>query len=269
MFYNQQYRFLVIRSSQHDDRKLRKRDNRVKREHEIFEKATLKLGGKQFACQPDAEMALKDFKKEHRLDLFAVAGSVEQITVPEKRPGPGRPSKNEPRSYRKCYQVTASIELNQDYYERAKEKLSCFVLISNHPDLSAKDILIEYRNQSVVENRFKFIKDPIYIGPLHLKRKDRLEALCYVALIALALYMILQIRVRNALKNESEPVVLAGKKKSFSPTANKILELFASIKVLWLNDGQSIERQLPQRYSKLRRVLNMAGFDLDIFTSPP
>lgn len=96
------------------------------------------------------------------------------------------------------------------------------MLISNHPDLSAKDISIEYRNQSVVENRFKFIKDPIYFGPLHLKCKDRLKALCYVALIALALYMILQIRVHKASKNENEPVVLAGKKKSFSSTANKI-----------------------------------------------
>ncbi len=88
-----------------------------------------------------------------------------------------------------------------------------------------------------------------------------------MALIALALYMILQIRVRNALKNESEPVIPAGKKKSFSPTANKILELFAPIKVLWLNDGQSIDLWLPQRYSRLRRVLNMAGFDLNILTS--
>jgi hypothetical protein len=97
----------------------------------------------------------------------------------------------------------------------------------------------------------------------------RQEALCYVALLALALYMILQIRVRNALENESEPIILAGKKKSFTPTANKILELFASFKVLWLKDGRSMQRQLPQRYYELRRVLEMAGFGLDIFTSPP
>ena len=92
--------------------------------------------------------------------------------------------------------------MDQQRYGKALEKLSCFVLISNNPDMSAKKILNEYRNQSVVENRFKFIKDPIFIGPLHIKRKERLEALCYVALIALTLYMVLQIRVRNALKNE-------------------------------------------------------------------
>ena len=44
-------------------------------------------------------------------------------------------------------------------------------------------------------------------------------------MIALALYMILQIRVRKALSNESEPIMLAGKKKSFEPAANKALDL--------------------------------------------
>jgi len=120
-----------------------------------------------------------------------------------------------------------------------------------------------------VENRFKFIKDPIYIGPLSIKRNDRLEALCYVALIALALYMILQIRVRKALSTETEPIILVGNKKCFEPTAKKVLDLFASIKIIWLNDGKSIKRQLPKRYLELNRVLKMVGFDFDIFTSPP
>ena len=112
-------------------------------------------------------------------------------------------------------------------------------------------------------------KDPIFVGPLHIKRKDRLEALCHIALLALALYMVLQIRVRKALENESEPLILAGKKKSFEPTASKILELFAPLKVMWLTDGNRVNRQLPKRYNALIRVLKMAGFDFDIYTSPP
>ncbi len=266
---NQRYRFLVVHSSQLDKRKLKKLDNQVKREQEALDKEILKLRDKPFACRPDAEAALESFKKEHHSGFFTVTGSVDLVEVPEKRLKPGRPPKGEQRAYHTCYQVTATIELRTDVYDRTKEKLSCFVLISNHFDLSAKVILNEYRNQNVVENRFKFIKDPIYIGPLHIKRKERLEALCYVALIALALYMILQIRVRNVLKGVSEPIMLAGRKKSFEPTANKILELFASIKIMWLIDGNSVERQLPKRYKQLQRVLSMAGFDFDIFTSPP
>ena len=142
-------------------------------------------------------------------------------------------------------------------------------MFSNHEHLSTLKILNENRYQTVVENRLKFIKDPIFVGPLHIKRKDRLEALCYVELLALALYMVLQIRIRKALEHDSEPITLPGKNKSFEPTASKILELYAPLKVMWLTDGNSVNRQLPKRYITLTRVLKMAGFDFDIYTSPP
>lgn len=263
------YRFLVVHSSNLDKRKLKKLDNRVKTEQKELAKQIAALSEKQFVCQPDAEAALDCFIKEHKSGLFKLTGTVDLIEIPEKRLKKGRPPKDEQRVYQSCYQVTATVTLDQDYYDKLKEKLSCFVIITNHQALSAVEVLSEYRNQTVVENRFKFIKDPIFIGPLNIKRNDRLEALCYVALIALALYMILQIRVRKALSAESEPIILAGEKKSFTPTAKKVLDLFAAIKIIWLNDGTSIERQLPKRYKELSRVLKMAGFDFDIFTSPP
>jgi transposase len=265
----QDYRFLVVHSSQLDKRKLRKLDNQVKHEQNALEKEIAALKAKQFACRPDAEAALACFSKEHKGGLFNISGAVDLVEIPDKRLKPGRPPKDEQKSYHSCYSVTATITLDQSCYDKMKEKLSCFVIITNHKDLSAVEILNEYRNQTVVENRFKFIKDPIFIGPLNIKCKDRLEALCYVALIALALYMILQIRVRKALLTETEPIVLAGKKKSFEPTAKKVLDLFAAIKIIWLNDGNHIERQLPKRYRELTRLLKMAGFDFDIFTSPP
>jgi hypothetical protein len=88
-------------------------------------------------------------------------------------------------------------------------------------------------------------------------------------LLALAPYMILPIRVRNALANETEPIILAEGKKSFALTVKKVLDLFAAIKVIWFNNGISIELQLLKRYRELTRVVKIAGFDFDIFTSPP
>ncbi len=263
------YRFLVVHSSTLDKRKLKKLDNRVKSEQKELEKEIATLGAKQFACRPDAEAALDCFIKELGGGLFKITGTVDLIEIPEKRLKKGRPPKDEQRVYQSCYQVTVTVTLDQGYYDKLKEKLSCFVIITNHQTLGAVEVLSEYRNQAVVENRFKFIKDPVFIGPLNIKRSDRLEALCYVALIALALYMILQIRVRKVLSTETEPIMLVGEKKSFAPTAKKVLDLFAAIKIIWLNDGTTIERQLPKRYRELTRVLKMAGFDFDIFTSPP
>lgn len=58
MLYNQQYRFLGVRSSQLDKRELGKLDNQVKREQELLEKAILKLEGSNLLrtrCQDSAE----------------------------------------------------------------------------------------------------------------------------------------------------------------------------------------------------------------------
>jgi len=120
----------------------------------------------------------------------------------------------------------------------------------------------------VVENRFRFIKNPIHVGPIWLKKKGRLEAMCYVILLALAVYIILQQRVRNTLLQEEKPLTVTGKKKSFSPTGNKILELFKPVKIVYIEEEDGAKRFLPKRYLELKRALEMIGFDLDIFVNP-
>ncbi|MDK2901750.1 MAG: hypothetical protein PWR14_654 [Thermosediminibacterales bacterium] len=86
--------------------------------------------------------------------------------------------------------------------------------------------------------------------------------------MALFVYIILQRRVRLALKKEDEPLKLTGDKKSFEPTGNKILELFMPVKIIYFKEGSTVRRLLPERYLELGRVLSMIGFDMDIFTEP-
>ena len=88
----------------------------------------------------------------------------------------------------------------------------------------------------MVENRFKFVKTPLYVAPLWLQKNERLEALSYVILMALAVYIILQRRVRLALENENELLIVAGNKKNSTPTRNKILELFRPVKIVYIKE---------------------------------
>jgi hypothetical protein len=48
-----------------------------------------------------------------------------------------------------------------------------------------------------------------------IKKKVRIEAICYLALLVLAHNVARQSKVRKALENESELFILAGKKNSF------------------------------------------------------
>ncbi len=157
-------------------------------------------------------------------------------------------------------------DLDEDALNRAKERLGCFILISNVTDASARGLLKEYKEQTVVEERFKFIKHPLYVGPMYLKNKDRMETLSYVILMALMIYIVLQRRARKALENETEPLAITGGKTTFSPTGNKILELLRPAKILCVKEDHAVvKRILPENYHYLGRVLNLIGLGLDVY----
>lgn len=96
------------------------------------------------------------------------------------------------------------------------------------------------------------------------------KAFASVVFIALLIYMVIQIRVRRALKGEKEPLELVGKVKSFEPTGARILELFEYVKILKIKENDKIKRYLPEKYIKgLSRVMFFLRIDFDIFTNPP
>lgn len=268
--YGRTYRFLVVHSDHLDRRKLKSLDHRLKKEKIKLEKSVNKFSKLDFACEADACEALSRFLKEQQSDFYSLSGNVNEFTEQVKRAKPGRPAKDEAATFRTYYQVSVEIgELNEEAYQRAREHLSCFVLISNiFDDYNSYGLLKEYKEQTVVENRFRFVKHPLYVGPLWLRKKERLEALSYVILMALAVYIILQRRVRLALTEEEDPLKLTGGKKSFEPTGNKILELFRPVKIVYIKEDGTVKRILPSRYLELTRAMNMIGFEMEIFTKP-
>jgi hypothetical protein len=113
-----------------------------------------------------------------------------------------------------------------------------------------------------VETSFKFLKDPLFVGPVFLKNPGRVKALAYVLLMALLMFGLLEKRVREAMKHETEPLIIPGKVKTFNPTGKKILESLESIMFMSTNDPN--RRAFGSRF-KVPRVLNLAGFSPDIY----
>jgi len=266
--YGRSYRFVVVHSSHLDKRKLKSLDKRIKQEKDQLTQAIKQLTGLRFACEPDAKAALSRFVNEQSGEFYPLSGTVEAVLEREKRSSRGRPARNEALKYQETYRIAMTLgELDEEALDRAKERLGCFILISNVTDLSTRDLLKEYKEQSVVEERFKFIKHPLYVGPMYLKNKDRMEALSYVILMALIIYIVLQRRARKALENEAEPLAITGGKTTFSPTGNKLLELLRPVKILCVKEGNVVvKRFLPENYQRLARVLNLIGLGLDVYT---
>ncbi len=270
--YGRKYRFLVVHSSHLDGRTLRGLNNRLEKQKAALEKAIQKTMMLTFNCEADAQAALARFLKDYDQAFYPIKGEIIKTTEKLKRNKRGRPSLNEKPNYRDVYRIKLEIgELNRGAYQREKERLSTFVLISNiFDDYDAYGLLQEYKQQTIVENRFTFIKHPLYVGPMLLHKNERMEALSYVILMALAVYIILQRRVRQALVQEAEPLTLPGKKKSFEPTGNKALELLNSVNIVVIKDNDKIvQRFLPERFEKkLGKLLRLIGFGSDIFTKP-
>jgi len=88
------------------------------------------------------------------------------------------------------------------------------------------------------------------------------EALAYVLLIALLIFGILERRVREAMKRETEPLILQGKVEAFKPTGKRILEFLETVMVMTTDNPY--RRALSSRY-EVPRVLKLAGFESDIY----
>ena len=94
------------------------------------------------------------------------------------------------------------------------------------------------------------------------RRKHRMEALNYVILMAMLVYIVLQRRARKSLEHAVKPLAIAGGKTTFSPAGSKILELLRPVKILCVKEGRTVvKRFLPENYHRLARVLNQSGLD--------
>jgi transposase len=265
--YDDIYRFVVVHSSHLDKRKLRGLENRLHKERDALSKDVAKLAKREFACEADALKELNHFIATHKSEFYPLSGIIGQETVRKKRNKKGRPAAGEALEYEDIFTIMVEVgALNQEAFQQEQQRLSCFVLVSSVDDsYTGADLLREYKEQSVVENRFKFIKSPTFVGPMYLQSRNRLEALCYVILAALLIYSLLERRVRRALQHEKEPLIMAGNVPSFRPTGRRVLELLAPIKILVLTEGGRKRRILPERYSDLDRVLRLAGFGIEVY----
>lgn len=269
------YRFVVVYSSQLDKRKLNGLNRRLEKKKEELTRACSQAMKNEFACEKDAQVALDIFVREHQNPYYSFQGFVEKKTVKKKRKGRGRPKKDEVPQYQEVYQLNIQLNpLDEEAVAKEKNRLSCFVLISNIQDsyYTGRRLLEEYKSQSVIENKFKFIKSPIFVGPMLFKKNHRIETMAYVVLLALFIYSNIERRVRAALEKETTPLVLGSNVKTFRPTGERILELITDISVIYSHDNtepNGVKRELDDEIHICQRVFELAGIDTSVYQIPP
>ena len=95
--------------------------------------------------------------------------------------GPGSPSPaRKPKEIK--YSVKRVIKERKENAEQKRAEAGCFVMLSNIPiegetSHTSEECLRIYKEQHGVERNFAFLKDPVIVNSVFLKKQERIEVL--------------------------------------------------------------------------------------------
>ncbi|HUC93639.1 MAG TPA: IS1634 family transposase [Paenibacillus sp.] len=270
--YGQSLRFVVVHSSQLEAKQHETLTRQMTKEMDKIDQALRTLAAERFACEHDAQQAITAFRKQQKWKWHEADLTAEAQTYPLPRKQRGRPKADE--------QATSAvywrIAINQPRHDEAAllmqaQKQGLFVLMTSHAESetwNSPRVLQAYKGQAAAETRFRLLKDTVILDAIYLKQPKRVEALGIVFVMALLLYGLLEWRVRENLKQEIEPIVLPGKRKSFQPTAEMLLAMLKTIQVIFVTtEGHTVRGLSAHVDEQVKRIVRLAGYDISIYTT--
>lgn len=261
------YRAVVVYSTSLDARKQKTLERKRAQQQADLQAEVDHLTREFFTCRDDAERAARALADAHARRFWALDWHVVSEQKPVKRARPGRPKKGETRETLTCWRVQASLRLRTERYAEAQRLAGTFVLISNDPHRSARELLEGYKGQQTgVEIPFRVMK-ALPISPVFLKSTERVRAFAWVVLMAYLVYSIMQYRVRSALRADSDTLITPGGRPSAAPTAKSVLDMLTTIQtvILHLPTGR-LQRQLYSWNPNVPRLLHLLRVPTEAYT---
>jgi transposase len=262
------YRAIVLHSSSHDKRRHKRIDRLIAVKRQKLDKLCKDTAAKPFFCMADAQTTASK--------LHAVAGSgyhTLQIQIEEKaKYGRGRPANGQPRvpqGYQ--YILSYNIDENDQAVKPLRLEAGCFVLLANLSkeqeikDWPADKLLQLYKEQNGIEKNFSFLKDPVIVNSLFLKKPERIEVLGMILLISLLIWRLMERCMRQYVENNSNGLTGWKDRPTHKPTAFMMTTKFST--VLLIKQGQ--KRKLARALKPVHiEYLTALGLTSKIFIDP-
>jgi hypothetical protein len=108
-----------------------------------------------------------------------------------------------------------------------------------------------------LEQNYGFLKDPLIVNSLFLKKPERIEALGLVLLLALLLWRLVERTLRVHVETTGTPLTGWDKKATQKPTAFMMMTKFAAVMVLKVGSQRQLAHPLStvqQQYLVALRV---------------
>ena len=289
-----EWRLIVVYSSELEKLKISNAKRNLPKNKIKIEKLSTKLFKTKFISQEEAEVAGKQFAaKNFTLKTpFKWEMKIEKI-IKEKYSKRGKTTEGSEKISTTDFHVNIKVlEIDNDIYDKWLRQESCFVLVTNVPKerLTDEAILREYKQQWVVEDKFKFLKKPVILGPIWLQKKERINGLIFVLLLSVLVSLYICYRIDSSLKNDEDTVKdvaltekgtvknksQVGKRILTSdgrlverPTYKTIFGILSSLKVLGtFQDGKLVHKFGYGTPVRLLQMVELIGFNPGIYIKP-
>jgi transposase len=256
--YGKAYRAVVVHSSSQDQRRQKHLEREIRASYATLEASVYAAARQEYFCHADAEAAAAK--------LRALPSAYHWVDVEvQERPkyGPGRRSSKQPRVVQALrYGLQVTLHERAEVMARKTQETGCFVLLTNVPTAGemahrAGDVLRAYKEQHGIEQNYGFLKDPLIVNSLFLKKPERIEALGLVLLLALLLWRLVERALRVHVETTGKPLTGWDKKATQKPTAFMMMTKFAGVMVIKVGGQRQLAHPLStsqQQYLLALRV---------------
>lgn len=252
------YRAIVVHSDAGDKRRQKKLDRILSESRESSERILKDVGKVEYYCRKDALAAAANLRSDKSLYHFANAQVAEKVTYSR-----GRPPKDGGRRVSKTrYILQGEVVERSDEVANLREAAGCFVLLTNTPAAgemahSPEDVLAAYKEQHGIERNFSFLKDPLIVNDLFLKRPDRIEVLGLILLTSLLVWNLMEHVMREYLKRTDSTIPGWDKKQTRRPTSFMMTTMFKGVLVLEADGRWYLTAPLTSKQEGYVRALGL------------
>ena len=258
MLYGKSYRAVVVHSSAHDRRRQKRIDRELKKELKALVTKQKKVEKEQYFCEADARKALDVLLKDNSKYYFLKPQIIE---IPKYKRGKPRNGVREIREIK--YAVRCEFEENTAAIEKCREEAGCFVLISNvakegEKSYDSRGILEVYKDQHGIEQNFGFLKDPVIVNSIFLKRPDRIEVLGLVLLLSLLIWRLIEHKMRKHVEVSGKDLPGWKNSRTNRPTSFMLLTKFAGIIVIKTGNRRMLSNPLTTQQKEYLSALEIS-----------
>ena len=256
---NRPYRAIVVHSTAHDKRRLKRIDRQLKESRKETQQRLCQAAKIEYYCRKDATEAAKRLGDQHTEYYQIEAEVIERVKYAR-----GRPRKNAPRTVSAVtFFIGGAIVERSPLAEQKREQAGCFVLLTNTPmegDMghTSKDVLMAYKQQHGIERDFGFLKDPLIVNDLFLKKPERVEALGFILLTSLLVWALVEHAMRSHLHHSRTKLPGWDSKPTTRPTTFMVSTKFSSLQTVTIAERKQLAQPL-----NLTQIQYLAALGLD------